>query len=276
MHSTMWLLSVAFASLVLYLMLKSRSLRQKLRFFLLMSLIISQVIFNSIQVVFYILLLCQYQLSRAMCAVYFLILFSTLNNELFSVMAMSVDRYVAICWSLRVRNAVITIALVAASGPFALFLAEEILAERHNPNMICTVDNVTLFNTGQMRVVYSVFRVCASSLVVVISYILIYREGRRSGVFSVENTNARRSILYHGLQLSLFILPTILLQVLAAFGRRIAITFQMYEAILMTHLVVFSVAQGLGLVIYGVRITHLRNSMCRVLGINRAAIGVHS
>ncbi|CAN0031691.1 unnamed protein product [Lampetra planeri] len=272
----MWLLSVAFASLVLYLMLKSRSLRQKLRFFLLMSLIISQVIFNSIQVVFYILLLCQYQLSRAMCAVYFLILFSTLNNELFSVMAMSVDRYVAICWSLRVRNAVITIALVAASGPFALFLAEEILAERHNPNMICTVDNVTLFNTGQMRVVYSVFRVCASSLVVVISYILIYREGRRSGVFSVENTNARRSILYHGLQLSLFILPTILLQVLAAFGRRIAITFQMYEAILMTHLVVFSVAQGLGLVIYGVRITHLRNSMCRVLGINRAAIGVHS
>ncbi|XP_078729553.1 olfactory receptor 51F2-like [Lampetra fluviatilis] len=278
MHSTMWLLSVAFASLVLYLMLKSRSLRQKLRFFLLMSLIISQVIFNSIQVVFYILLLCQYQLSRAMCAVYFLILFSTLNNELFSVMAMSVDRYVAICWSLRYNEicstekywkiivGVVGLSIVWPGLRLMNNLLQKNSSELNSP-VACSLD--VMDPPGAMGDLVTALILGPIVMAILINfgcYCCIYLEGKRSGNLDMANKRARKTVMYHLMQISFFVMPMFLYYIENAF---LIMTSPVVQNLMLFQTVVFGVAQGLSPIVYGLRARELRETLLRVFCTNR-------
>ncbi|XP_059850104.1 odorant receptor 131-2-like [Hypanus sabinus] len=90
-------------------------------------------------------------------------------------------------------------------------------------------------------------------LVILISYCLIYREGRRAGYFVSTNVQARNTILIHGIQLSFFILPVLL--TIGISNKPNLITLKLVNT------AVFSIAQCLSPVIYGLRCKELRNKL---------------
>ncbi|KAI4897694.1 hypothetical protein NFI96_015719, partial [Prochilodus magdalenae] len=92
-------------------------------------------------------------------------------------------------------------------------------------------------------------------LLIIGSYLLIYLEGRRAGHFSQSNSKGRRTILIHSLQMSLHILPAIII---------IARLQQILPVAVATFLV-YSIAQSLSPVVYGLRCQELQEELPRFI-----------
>ncbi|XP_007892916.1 odorant receptor 131-2 [Callorhinchus milii] len=89
-------------------------------------------------------------------------------------------------------------------------------------------------------------------LLIVFSYGLIYREGKRAGHFNSSNCRARKTILIIGVQLSLFIVPVLI---------TLALAKEDHTTFYLLNVSVFSVAQCLSPVVYGLRYKELRNKL---------------
>uniref|UniRef100_S4R8X6 G-protein coupled receptors family 1 profile domain-containing protein n=1 Tax=Petromyzon marinus TaxID=7757 RepID=S4R8X6_PETMA len=129
-------LILPFTTVLVIVLVEKQALREKPQFIFFTSLMINEVIVYLVRIIFIAVQLGNVPISSSVCNVYQSLVSVYLANDFYSLAAMSIDRCIAICWPLkynmilspvRVRNAVITIALVSASVPFALFLAEEIL-----------------------------------------------------------------------------------------------------------------------------------------------------
>ncbi|XP_051554982.1 olfactory receptor 2T11 [Myxocyprinus asiaticus] len=92
-------------------------------------------------------------------------------------------------------------------------------------------------------------------LLIIISYVAIYLEGRRAGHFTRSNTKGRRTILIHSLQMSLHILPSAI--IISRHQESIAVAMAIY--------IVFSFAQSLSPVVFGLRCKELYKEIPRFL-----------
>uniref|UniRef100_UPI00398EB8B2 odorant receptor 131-2-like n=1 Tax=Pristiophorus japonicus TaxID=55135 RepID=UPI00398EB8B2 len=90
---------------------------------------------------------------------------------------------------------------------------------------------------------------------IVLSYCLIYREGKRAGHFVTSNVQARKTILIHGVQLSFFIVPVL---ITIGLGNMSQLT-----TLYLVNTAIFSVAQCLSPVVYGLRFKELRNKLVK-------------
>uniref|UniRef100_A0AAY4ADJ2 G-protein coupled receptors family 1 profile domain-containing protein n=1 Tax=Denticeps clupeoides TaxID=299321 RepID=A0AAY4ADJ2_9TELE len=80
-------------------------------------------------------------------------------------------------------------------------------------------------------------------ILIVASYVLIYLEGYRAGHFSQANSKGQRTILIHGLQMGLHVLPSLI----------IILRLRKSLAVEITNLIVFCVAQSASPIVYGLR-----------------------
>lgn len=85
------------------------------------------------------------------------------------------------------------------------------------------------------------------------SYLLIYLKGHQAGHFSQSNSKGRRTILIHTLQMSFHILPAII----------IVARLQQTLAVAMATFLIFSIAQSLSPVVYGLRCKELQDELPR-------------
>ncbi|XP_030630618.1 olfactory receptor 4K17 [Chanos chanos] len=92
-------------------------------------------------------------------------------------------------------------------------------------------------------------------LLIVGSYVLIYLEGHRAGHFSRSNSRGRRTILIHTLQMSLHLLPAVM----------IISRLDQYLPLALANFTVFCAAQSLSPVVYGLRCRELRSHLARFI-----------
>ncbi|CAM9937392.1 unnamed protein product [Lampetra planeri] len=288
MFSAMLLLSLSFTFLVLYLMLRNYSLREKLRFVLLVTLLLSQVMFNTMQCLFYLLELQQIQLSRIMCTVYFTFLSLSSFSELYSIAAMSVDKYVAICWVLRYNEicsierfwkVVAIVVLMASSSSLlqlVLRLATPMISEDDPPGQFayCSIDSLNAKSLIVRSIVnfLNVLPILISIVVLSVCYCLISREGKRNGSIRVASKRARYTVMFHSLQVSFYVLPIFLYYVEKVY---FTIAEGTVEPLLILKTIVFGAAQGLSPIVYGLRADELREALLRVLCKNRRVSDIH-
>uniref|UniRef100_A0A8D2L3X1 G-protein coupled receptors family 1 profile domain-containing protein n=1 Tax=Varanus komodoensis TaxID=61221 RepID=A0A8D2L3X1_VARKO len=89
---------------------------------------------------------------------------------------------------------------------------------------------------------------------IVTSYFFLYREGKLTGHFNCSNKKARRTIVIHVLQMSLHILPPVIIIAIGkGMGTQNAIKFGAF--------VVFSFAQSFSPVVYGLRNKELQDKL---------------
>ncbi|KAL7841955.1 hypothetical protein SRHO_G00236440 [Serrasalmus rhombeus] len=92
-------------------------------------------------------------------------------------------------------------------------------------------------------------------LLIIGSYLLIYLEGHRAGHFSRSNSKGRCTILIHSLQMTLHILPKVI----------IITRLQQTLPVAVATFLVFSIAQSLSPVVYGLRSKELQEELPRFL-----------
>uniref|UniRef100_A0A672MVI6 G-protein coupled receptors family 1 profile domain-containing protein n=1 Tax=Sinocyclocheilus grahami TaxID=75366 RepID=A0A672MVI6_SINGR len=92
-------------------------------------------------------------------------------------------------------------------------------------------------------------------LLIIISYVAIYLEGRRAGHFTRSNSKGRRTILIHSLQMSLHILPSLI--IISRHQEALPIAVSIF--------ILFSFAQSLSPVVFGLRCKELYKDMPQFL-----------
>ncbi|XP_016090897.1 olfactory receptor 2T2-like [Sinocyclocheilus grahami] len=92
-------------------------------------------------------------------------------------------------------------------------------------------------------------------LLIIISYMAIYLEGRRAGHFTRSNSKGRRTILIHSLQMSLHILPSLI--IISRHQEALPIAVSIF--------ILFSFVQSLSPVVFGLRCKELYKEMPQFL-----------
>lgn len=88
-------------------------------------------------------------------------------------------------------------------------------------------------------------------LLIIVSYVVIYLEGTRAGHFTRSNSKGRRTILIHSLQISLHLLPSVI--IISRHQETLPVALAIF--------VVFSFAQSLSPVVFGLRCKELHKEM---------------
>ncbi len=92
-------------------------------------------------------------------------------------------------------------------------------------------------------------------LLIIISYMAIYLEGRRAGHFTRSNSKGRHTILIHSLQMSLHILPSVI--IISRHQEALPVAVSIF--------ILFSFAQSLSPVVFGLRCKELYKDMPQFL-----------
>nr|XP_004610916.1 unnamed protein product [Sorex araneus] len=182
---------------------------------------------------------------------------------LFTLALMAAHTYLVICWPLRslalgnsVKARVLAGTwLVIILKNVCLFLLEGTGATRRavfSSEPLCPV----VFNGVPARASGLVLLVLLLS-VILVSYSLIYQEGRRAGHFSRSNVKARKTVLIHLAQMGLHVIPTLLF---VGLGKECG---RFYFALNLTLFGAFAVAQCCSPLVYGLWNRELQSRLCR-------------
>ncbi|XP_006890393.1 PREDICTED: olfactory receptor 11H2-like [Elephantulus edwardii] len=195
------------------------------------------------------------------CWVVFGLQLSLGEGILFTLALMALNTYLAICWPLSSPSLVSSFKYRILAGTWVtiilknicLFLIESTSvtpADVLKPEPFCPV----LLNGVPARVIGMAF-FCLPLSVILISYSLIYREGKRAGHFNRSNTQARKTVLIHLVQISLHIIPTL---VFIGLGKVCGVFFFSLNLVLFG---VFAFAQCFNPLIYGLHNRELKSQL---------------
>ncbi|XP_069753432.1 odorant receptor 131-2 [Narcine bancroftii] len=172
---------------------------------------------------------------------------------------MSLNACLAICWPLRYdslvgfakKKIIVIMWIIVVQNPLWSVIFQSLnVSLAYILEKDCSCPNpMNGFASRQIGIAF----ILLCFVLIVISYCLIYREGRRSGHFVSSNVQARNTILIHGIQLSFFILPVL---ISLGLGKKPNL-----RSLKLVNTVIFSVAQCLSPVIYGLRCKELRNKL---------------
>lgn len=107
---------------------------------------------------------------------------------------------------------------------------------------------------GNVAKISGIILISFLATTIIISYFFIYREGKLTGHFNCSNNKAKRTIIIHGLQMSLHILPSLIVTAIGRGSDHIAIKFGAF--------VIFLFAQSFSPVVYGLRNKELQDKIC--------------
>ncbi|XP_046499953.1 probable G-protein coupled receptor 148 isoform X1 [Equus quagga] len=151
-----------------------------------------------------------------MCWVVFGAQLSVGEGILFTLAFMAFNTYLAICWPLKSLSFVDSVKYRILAGTWMIIILKNIclfLIESSNSTQAAIFESEPLcpvvLNGTPARAIGMAFLFLPLS-VILISYSLIYQEGKRAGHFNRSNIKARRTVLIHLVQLSLHVIPTLL------------------------------------------------------------------
>ncbi|XP_008842693.1 uncharacterized protein LOC103743230 [Nannospalax galili] len=170
---------------------------------------------------------------------------------LLTLALMAVNTYLAICCPLKSPSLIDSAKYRIMAGTWVTILFKNVglfLIEGTDPTRAAIFESVPLcpviLNGMPARVIGMLF-LSLLLCVILVSYCLIYQEGKRAGHFNRSNVKARRTVLIHLLQISLHVTPTLLF---IGLGKRCGVFFFAVNLVLFG---VFAFAQCFNPLVYG-------------------------
>uniref|UniRef100_A0A8C3VUJ2 G-protein coupled receptors family 1 profile domain-containing protein n=1 Tax=Catagonus wagneri TaxID=51154 RepID=A0A8C3VUJ2_9CETA len=189
--------------------------------------------------------------SLLTCWVVFGAQLSVGEGILFTLALMAVHTCLAICWPLKSLSFVDSVKYRILAGIWGVIILKNVclfLMEGANATHLALLKSEPLcpvtLNSIPARAIGVVFLLLLLS-VILVSYTLIYREGKRAGHFNRSNIKARKTVLIHLVQLGLHVIPTLLF---IGLGKKCGVFFFALNLVLFG---VFAFTQCFNPLIYG-------------------------
>ncbi|XP_067850710.1 odorant receptor 131-2-like [Heptranchias perlo] len=200
-------------------------------------------------------------LPRILCWILLAVQITFAQCIMLTLTLMSLNTCLAVCWPLRYDSLVDSAKKKITAIMWILAIQNplwSIIYQSLNVSLtyIIEKDNscpnpMNGFASRQIGIVF----ILLCFILIVLSYCLIYREGKRAGHFVTSNVQARKTILMHGMQLSFFIVPVL---ITIGLGKRPKLT-----TLNLVNTAIFSAAQCLSPMVYGLRCKELRNKLTK-------------
>ncbi|XP_062942813.1 uncharacterized protein LOC134369908 [Cynocephalus volans] len=182
---------------------------------------------------------------------------------LFTLALMALNTYVVICWPLKSLSFVDSVKYRVLAGTWMTIILKNIslfLIEGTYPSTVAILKSEpicpVILNGTPARAISMVFLFILLS-VILISYFLIYQEGKRAGHFNRSNVKARKTVLIHLVQISLHVIPTLLV---IGLGKKCGVFFFALNWVLFG---VFAFAHCFNPLIYGLQNRELQSRLHR-------------
>ncbi|XP_039605554.1 olfactory receptor 4K13-like [Polypterus senegalus] len=247
--------------------LRSPQIRERARFTLLACVPISQTGYFLFQCIIFSLQLSQHQVSFLGCAVLWLLSNSAGGAELFSLAAMSIDRYFAVCQPLfydgicserNLVQVVLFIFLAPVFLPLVSFFIQIGLAGAVVTLQLldqCYLEALELRpSVTSWRLALFGFQFFAAFFIISTSYYLVVKEAIHSRMVSQLNLRARRTMTFHMVQLMLYLFPVILYVLFMS----VQISPALQPIIHTSNICIFTFAQIINPLVYGLRSSELK------------------
>ncbi|KAM8791908.1 odorant receptor 131-2-like isoform 1-T1 [Rhynchonycteris naso] len=180
---------------------------------------------------------------------------------LFTLALMAVNTYLAICWPLKSLSFVNSVKYRILAGSWIIIVLKNVclfIIEGTNSTPVSVLKSEPLcpvtLNGTPARAIGMVFLLLLLA-VILISYSLIYQEGKRAGHFNRSNVKARKTVLIHLLQMGLQVIPTV---IFIGLGKRCGVFFFTLNLVLFG---VFAFAQCFNPLIYGLWSRELKSGL---------------
>ncbi|XP_020392420.1 probable G-protein coupled receptor 148 [Rhincodon typus] len=281
LHCPSWVLLLPEAICLLFTLLCSGAMldtifrvsavRKEPRHLLLASLLISDLVYLLLVMITTVMWAAIISIPTVLCLINYLLVFSSFISGFFTVTAMAVDKYIAICWPLHYRSlctsgktqkAIALIWLLATLHPLVCLLM--LLGAGTPPLVIesfrCLFPPVqggileTAFALFQVQQAVLALTFLASAVTIVFCYCMIYKEARQTS----PKVRARNTVLLHGLQLFLYFIPVANYIVYSNLVKNTSIKVQVMAQLHLINISLFSVLpRCLCPVVFGLRASQL-------------------
>lgn len=265
-----FLICSVFTILITQTVWRDSVLKKEVRYFFLCHHLVCLTLFFGLGTIFSYFRSFQVIAPVLVCWIIFAVQITTGRAVLLTLVLMALNTCIAVCWPLKYlrfahsvkSKLIVCLWIIAVMDPLVSLLYESI---KHSHQFIVQLDPTcpTTLSSTVARIFGVVFIIILAILILG-SYIIMVREGKRAGHFTNSNHQARRTILIHGLQVVLHILPTLLNIWIG--GK------EKYIILELINVIIFSFAQCFSPVVYGLRCTELRKKIierqfcCGVLG----------
>nr|DBA25881.1 TPA: hypothetical protein GDO54_010218 [Pyxicephalus adspersus] len=254
-----FLICCVFTILITQTIWRDSVLKKEVRFFLLCHHLICLTLFFLIGTVFTFLRAIQANAPAIVCWIIFAVQISIGRGVLITLALMALNICIAVCWPLKYlvfvqsvkRKIVAGLWIISVFDPAISVLYEFIEkglkhSVHRDPSCPTTLSGIISRACG---IVFIIILLC----LITVSYIFMFREGKRAGHFTNSNNQARRTILIHGLQTTLHIIPTFLTILLGGTNESPLLDLVSFT--------IFSFAQCASPIVYGLRCKELRDKL---------------
>lgn len=187
---------------------------------------------------------------------------------LFTLALMAVNTYLAVCWPLKSLSFVSSDKYRVLAGTWMIIILKNVClfiieGTNSSPGAVLKAEPLcpVILNGTPARAIGMVFLLLLLS-VILISYFLIYQEGKRAGHFNGWNIKAKKTVLIHLLQMGLHVIPTL---AFIGLGKMCGVFFFALNLSLLFG--VFAFAQCFNPLIYGLWNRELAAEQIILLGV---------
>ncbi|XP_073432716.1 uncharacterized protein [Dendrobates tinctorius] len=251
-----FLISSIFTILITHTVWRDSVLKKEVRYFLLCHHLVCLTLFFGLGTIFNLIRAFQLNAPVLVCWIIFAVQIMFGKAVLLTLVLMALNTCIAICWPLKYLRLAHSLKfkltaclwIIALLDPVVSLLYESIQMGQQYIVKLDPTCPTTLSSTFSR--IFGIIFIIILVILIVGSYIIIFREGKRAGHFTKSNHQAKRTILIHGLQLALHIIPTVMTIWIG--GKPDYFTLDL------TSFIIFSLGQCLSPVVHGLRSSELR------------------